>query len=355
MARTYGELMTEYQNFEYSKENYELTKECYELDLMTRYIESQEFMMENMDEIREEFKEFNESYFIEAAETDTVENVSANTKSKAKSIFERIINGLKRLWENISNFFAKIFGKFEEEGKKTKELVEKISNDVGVAASINKNGKSLYEELTKIWNATGDKYGFVIMKKQPGNKPIKVLFSKIENREATLGLLTAALSDTTVILNTSSTIPKDMDIVDVRSLAEIVEAFSRSSSTFTNNTIKHSLDTKIQATKKSGLVISVYGEDITTAKQEIKAAKEKLNSLSADKLTEEMATSFKEIYAKLTVVSGNLMKAYSSLSTYRSKARNVIEKLCSVKIDGEDIKVDKEAKNTKNEEKTDTE
>ena len=124
MAKTYGELILECQNFQYSKENYELTKECYELDLMNKYLESQQFMMESMDDIREEFQEFDESFFIESVDDTQIDLMLEKSMFKSENIFQKIWKGIKDIWKKITRFFAKLFGKY----KKTNEIADKVKD-----------------------------------------------------------------------------------------------------------------------------------------------------------------------------------------------------------------------------------
>ena len=100
MAKTYGELMVEYENYQYSKECYELTKECYELELMAQYIESQQFISENISDIKSRYQEFNESYFVESVSNEDIAGFMEAAEEKSKNTFNT-------LWKGIKAFFKK--------------------------------------------------------------------------------------------------------------------------------------------------------------------------------------------------------------------------------------------------------
>lgn len=128
MAKTFGELILECQNYEYSKEHYELTKECYEIELMSKYIESQEFMSENMTEIREEYQNFDESFFIESSSSEDLNAIYEAFDKKSNNVFHKISKFFKSLWKKICNFFNKYIIKSKKNTTTADDVAKLMAN-----------------------------------------------------------------------------------------------------------------------------------------------------------------------------------------------------------------------------------
>lgn len=219
MAKTYGELILECQNFEYSKESYELTKECYELELMSKYIESQEFISDNIVEIRNEFNEFDESYFGESVDENNIELLIESADKKSKNIFKRIWKGIKSIWKKIKGFFAKLFGRSKKTTAKNSESVDKlvaVIDEIIKESSNLENSEEGKSDTTPVEDKKDD------TKKEPAEKKEPSTDNKKENdkkdpdkKEAVNG---EDNNSTKTVSNKNNA--KNISINDIRSILE---------------------------------------------------------------------------------------------------------------------------------------
>ena len=268
MAKTFGELILEYQNYEYSRENYELTKECSELQLMSQYLESQLFMISNVADIHEEFKEFDESYFIESISEDNLEFVCEAADEKSRNIFQKIWHGFKKLLKRFTNFFTKNSEKSEKTTEKAKEVKEVLNeipdetlkvaiegssentedkksdnsdnstpttddktNDSKDTSATNETPKTtkqirtpssgtLQSILKDAWKYEND--GFVIATKQPFASKINNKIFRKKEYEYLKDMLAVALSDNTIIIKTTG----NMKIMDIECICDTFDIIS---------------------------------------------------------------------------------------------------------------------------------
>ena len=406
MANTYGELILEYQNFEYSKENYELTKECYELQLMSQYLENQQFMIENMIEIKEEFQEFDESYFIENASDEALESMMETADKKSKNIFKRIWNGFKSLWKKIAGFFSKLLGrskKTSEKNAELKEALEKLPDEV-INAALNpsaamavvkdtvdtavkvaedvknkvediKTSKTVSNgEIKKIldnaWKVEYQNDGLVIASNQPFAKNINSRVLHNKKHKHALDMLAVALSDTEVIIKTTGE-KKVMSIDDLLVVFQSISELSNESNEKGVTEIKKYIKDALHKVASRGVVIKVDPDSMESTKAKIDEISNKMSELmneSVDtdifieasnaqrkrdkKMAQQMAggakptsgeqmsfkdfknkapeevlkvknvttgvTGLKDIYSEVMVITGNMMKLYNNIESYRA-------------------------------------
>lgn len=104
---TIGQFMEEATFFERSQEYMDLIKESYEVELMERYCECQEFIMENADSIADEIKA---ELMTEAAGTElAVQNTMLATVEKKKSgIWAKIKSAVKKIITAIVTLFSRL-------------------------------------------------------------------------------------------------------------------------------------------------------------------------------------------------------------------------------------------------------
>lgn len=381
MAKTYAELILECQNYDYSKENYELTKECCELQLMSQYIESQQFMVENMAEIREEFTEFDESYFIESATDEDVTTMTETVDKKSKNLFKKIWKGFKSICKKIAGFFTKLFNrskKTTDKNAELKKMIESLPNDV-INAAIDgtvkgesepaKDGegeddKASNEAKTEVTvnikaileNAWKEEYrneGFVIADNQPYAKHINSKAFRNKKNKHALNMLAAALSDTEVVIKLTGE-KKILSIDELVYVFDTVSQLNSESSEKDVTEVKKYINDALKKVLSKGIVVKVDPKhlDDTKAKlDEISAKMEEFMKESTDEdvdlgfLTEaakskkadkEVKMSFddfknggykeimasitglKDVYSDVMNITGNMMKLYNFIENYRT-------------------------------------
>ena len=333
MAKTYGEFILECQNYQYSKECYELTKECYELDLMSKYLESQQFIAENMDDIREEFQEFDESFFVESVDDNRIEMMIESSKNKSKNIFGKIWKGIKNIWKKICGFFSKLFGKSKNTTKFNENLlnlIEDIPDEVllaglGVAAvggtmaaksMVDKNNKSKSEDnksdankkadtnadttpkadngiikniLEESWKKEYQNDGFVIADNQPFANKINNRILRSKKHKHALNMLAAALSTDEIIIRTLG--PKK--IMSLDELIHVFEYVCLLNNEYTDKDItdiKSYIKKAMSAAMHKGIIIKVGEEDLDKTKAKLDEINTKISEFMAESVDIEMFT-----------------------------------------------------------------
>lgn len=152
--QTIKDFVEEAAHYEYSSEYFEMCKECANLVMMEMYIESQEFMLNNMDVIKSGNLEFTEGFLFESVEdTNALKAIYEEAEKKKKNIFKRILEKIKEWIAKFGNFMMGIVGKkkllSEEE---LRELEGRLTN-----AQIDNNLL-----MSKI-NELEDKYGIAML------------------------------------------------------------------------------------------------------------------------------------------------------------------------------------------------
>lgn len=131
--QTIRDFVEECKCYEYSTEYYNLMKEASEIDLMEKYLENQEFALENAEFINVEGGySFTEGMFIESSSVDLNQSYYLmEKKDKKKSgFFATIWKAIKRLFEKIANFFKKLFGAAQK-SRSAKKEADKIWKKIG--------------------------------------------------------------------------------------------------------------------------------------------------------------------------------------------------------------------------------
>lgn len=110
--QTIKDFVEEAAHYEYSSEYFEMCKECANTVLMEMYIESQEFMLNNMDVIKNGNLEFTEGFLFESVEdTNALKAIYEEAEEKKKNIFKRILEKIKEWIAKFGNFLMGIVGK----------------------------------------------------------------------------------------------------------------------------------------------------------------------------------------------------------------------------------------------------
>lgn len=377
MAKTYGDLILEYENFEYSKENYDLTKECYELQLMSQYLECQQFASNDMIDIRNEFNEFNESYFLEDEDGNTVETLSDATEEKSKNIFIRLWEGIKKIWASIKGFFSRIFNKFKKTTESNSELFDNFDSadfefteeEVDDKNPNNENRKydvdkvrnnSIGAILNKAWKQQYKDDGYVIANNQPFANNIKSKLKGFKGNKYIFDMLAVAMADTEVVISLTSD-KKILTIFDLEHVFDEILSINDNPNSVNNkkiNNIKKFINTNVKDIKQKGISIKVDNDNIDDAINKLNDINSKMQTFmnesasnGTDSFTEGViskinkfankygknnikngdyknnaaaVSALKDIYSDLTQISANMMKLYTYLQNYRSDAGRAI-------------------------------
>ena len=338
MAKTYGELILEYENFEHSKEHFDLMKECYEIQLMEQYVESQNFLVENMTEIREEYKEFDESFFVEAADEETAKSVSKAASEKKDGFFKKMWSKIVAAWSKVKGFFVRIFAKFKKNNDNLEKVNEKLE---GVSVAAVANDVEIFKSM--VANAWPQKYrddGFDITVAKnsnilPGFK--KIINAVGGNDKELKNKLSAAFSTNVVkvrlLPKTGSNTPPQVMNADSFSFyvngmqfgRDTAHADSKAEGVYINN-VKNMLTKNIV---KNTIDIEVASSDLDDIIKHLNATEEKLKAMVD---TEGQAVSHyngaeaMELYKKLLAISADTMKMYTYVSNYRNDVKNYLIK-----------------------------
>ena len=105
-AYTYADFITESMNYQHSQEYYGIMKEMAEIELMSSYLASQQFLLEEATEYS-----FTEGYLVEAGDTD---QVKTKLSEKVKNLLKKIWEGLKKAWSVFINFIKSIPSKVKD-------------------------------------------------------------------------------------------------------------------------------------------------------------------------------------------------------------------------------------------------
>lgn len=121
-----GDFIRESELFPYSKENYELVKEASELNLMTQYIESQRFYLENVD-LAGIDKNLTEGFLLESAGEDQLQLLEETAGAKMDSFLTKAHTFFTGLIDKFINFLSRML----ESSKKLDEKSDQIVKLVG--------------------------------------------------------------------------------------------------------------------------------------------------------------------------------------------------------------------------------
>ena len=131
MIKTYRDLITYCENFQYSAEYYELYKEASELDLMDQYITSQQYAAyvessDLMDEI-----------LMEAIDSEKLKRMITNFGTKASEFGSKIVQKLKEFIPKVIKFFKTYANKlFKKQHKfdinKFRNIVKSSPKDLAI-------------------------------------------------------------------------------------------------------------------------------------------------------------------------------------------------------------------------------
>jgi len=328
MAKTYGELILEYENFAHSKEHFEMMKECYEIELMTQYAESQQFMVENMAEIREQYTEFDESYFIEATDEETAKDVASAAASKKEGFLKKAWNKIMEALRNVGRFFVRIFENLRRRAANLDKFEAKYK---GKIKSIDEMGEEKLASAIK--NAWPQKYiddGYEIS--APSNADVdpdwNVLINGIKDKN-TKNKLKAAFSKNAVSVKL---LPKNgtnkyPEVIDAKKFSETMNTFSfgrdnsQTVSDGTENRYISRLETMINKDiAKGSITLDLSDTTIKEVTERLKQVEQKLKGMAETEgqaVTNYNGPAAMKLYNRLLVVCANTMSMYNYVYNYR--------------------------------------
>lgn len=192
MAKTFKAFMDECMYYPHSQESLELMKECAELSLTEKYIEDQQFLLENT-HLLDEATGITSGYFSEAVNDASLEVMMEKATTKALSIKSRIWKGLQKIVGVFQKFFQKIGNNFDEVTSGAQKCVDKL-------AKLQLDEASYKKLQTVVKNARAKAQNFAPVANQPYGKKIKINYQATDAGLADLkAWLAAGLSNTTVV------------------------------------------------------------------------------------------------------------------------------------------------------------
>lgn len=124
---TLGQFMEEAEMFERSKEYFDMLKESSEIELLERYLECQDYIMESMDDGDSTAGLITES-------TDNMDQIFESLELKKTALWSKVVSGVKKVINAIVTLFSRLLN-FWKNGKEVERLreeakaIEKINED----------------------------------------------------------------------------------------------------------------------------------------------------------------------------------------------------------------------------------
>ena len=289
---TVKEFLLEYENYDHSKEHYDLMKECAELSLLNQYISNQEFMAENTEQLFGEDSSFNESYFCEKVDADTLKQLKEKAADKAGKIWGMIVAGVKKIVKAVVNFIPKLLDKlkrFSEDQKKIAEYLKK-----------NKITKAQWEKFAKRAARLEENNKHFSNFDVPAEKRYSVKFEEgIPADFKDYGKYLYFLIETSHInVNINDVNDKSSKIIDMDD-ALALAGFLAKTERISDKEIKKQkkkMETMIKGVNKHGLKLYVNHKSCGELKQIADATKDSLDAIDLSDINPASANEFNEIY-----------------------------------------------------------
>lgn len=351
MAKTYGELVLEYQNYQHSDECHKLTKECYEVDLVNSYLESQQFLLENTSEIYNECVDFDRSYFIEASDPDSKDSIKNDNDKKSEGILKKIASGLSKAWTNFKNFWKRLFDKNSKINQAIVKSIEELKGlDLDSLSFDNDAIKELKNILDDCWDQKYKSAGFLLGFNSTYNvdNTIEKICDAIPNKNKELiDLVKAAftLDKVRITFTTNSKTGKPQYAAGGNTIYEMYSVFYSAAKVKVRELDDGSKIEYIDAyavynaIKKLGKII----DEITSSREIAVRVSEKslekninkLQYVDYNKLRYELDTAreriiytdLNTIYNELNALLGNSMAMYNYIINYRNHTHIALLKL----------------------------
>ena len=319
---TVKEFLLEYENYNHSKERYDLMKECAELSLLNQYISNQEFMAENAEQLFGEDSSFNESYFCEKVDADTLKQLKDKAANKAGKIWGIIVNGVKKILKAVVNFIPKLLDKlkrFSEDQKKIAEYLKK-----------NKITKAQWEKFAKRAAKLEENNQHFSNFDVPAEKRYSVKFEEgIPADFKDYGKYLYFLIETSHInVNINDVNDKSSKIIDMDD-ALALAGFLVKTERISDKEIKKQkkkMETMIKAVEKHGLKLYVNHKSCEELKRIADATKESLDAIDLSDINPASTNEFNEIYEVIKFSLYKSIDMYSkvvSLTTLCNYTKNL--------------------------------
>ena len=217
MAQTFGQFLHECENYQYSQEYFDILKESMEIDLMERYINTQEFLIESGIDT----SVFTEGYFMEADDK-SVEDVKNQSNEKKARLFDRIMSKLRSLATKFLSFIRSLYNKITS----TSELFSILYAILDSTTNNNSDNDDLINlmnmfisSVDQVENSDMLKY-FKVYEKAYERK-VSSIASKIYNKYANNTNINISINSITIMVYIYSCLGKRTSpILDISALPE---------------------------------------------------------------------------------------------------------------------------------------
>jgi hypothetical protein len=317
---TVKEFLLEYENYDHSKEHYDLMKECAELSLLNQYISNQEFMAENAEQLFSEDSSFNESYFCEKVDADTLKQLKEKASNKAGKIWGVIVAGVKKIIRAVVNFIPKLLDKlkrFSEDQKKISEYLKK-----------NKITKAQWEKFTKSVDEFKEGYNTFSNFDVPAEKRYSVKFEEdvpdnfkdysrylyflLETSHINVNVNDIDINDIKV-KDENDRSSKILDLDDALTLA----AFLTKTEKISDKELKKQqkkMETMLNGVAKHGLKLYVNKQEIEDLQKIAISVRDSLDEIDLSDINPELTKEFNDIYKVIRFsLSANIRMYYNVL------------------------------------------
>lgn len=193
MATTFKDFIIECELYPYSRENFEFMKECKEIELTHTFINSQIFMSESMNKLRNSSIKIEENFFNESVDDYNLEILTESLNTKMNNIVYNIIKKISKIFNVFKNFFGKIGNKFDPITKKGQVVLKKLNS-----MTLNDQAIDVIDKIIDKAKKT-DSSAFPIKSNQPFAKNIKFKYDGTRDITKLKNDLAVALSDSKVI------------------------------------------------------------------------------------------------------------------------------------------------------------
>lgn len=151
MVKTFKDAVIWCESYPYSKDNYDLLKEASELDLMSQYIENQQFIRENADIVAlTESTESLTGLFTESVDDSTMTSLQESFRSKAANFGRKVGKKLNDAIRWVINFFRKLGASIEKSMKDVQHIREYIKKNGLSAEEIQEIGSVITNRMFSI-------------------------------------------------------------------------------------------------------------------------------------------------------------------------------------------------------------
>ena len=349
---TFGEVITETSYIEFSHEYFDIIKEAHEIELMELYIESYDFLRENIDTIDEDSKK---NFMCEAEDADKAESLKSQYESKSLQTIDKIANGIKRLWATVIAFWKRILNVFTGAYNKRMEVLSAKLKEAGAKideqkAKLAANG----EEFVKKVNSIIEEFDFqVALTESKVAKSAPAQFLRKMADVAETPILKARYKMLSALIEEEVKVFIPSNVVNLPDVMRKVQKFINSGSNMSQASINNlaatldkeisnikNKDTKIKSTRiisndklnaelesfeKFQKDLDIFVSKVKESKNANKDKKEKLNK--GDAKNSDIVKKFMDIHKFLSHTTAEGMKSMQKIKKAKEDALSIAEKL----------------------------